>query len=73
MAHHLFAYGDGLAFGVKACTASNTADISRSVLCCTVPSDRVLPRLVIILALISFHGAVLSSSRSWSFETETGT
>jgi hypothetical protein len=73
MVYHLFAYGDGLAFGVKACTASNTAAISWLVLCYTIPSNGVLFRLPIILALMSFYGAFLNSSRSYCLEPRTRT
>lgn len=53
-----------MAFGVKVCTASHTADMSRSVFCYTVPSDREAARVLSILVLISFHGAFFSRSRS---------
>ena len=60
--HHLFAYGDGLALGVSACTASSTASISQSVLCCVVPAGRLALSALEILSLIAFYGAFLSRS-----------
>ena len=65
-------YGDSLAFGIKVHTASSTTDISWLVLCCTVLSDGVLSRLVVILALIPFHDMFLSSSCSCCLATRTG-
>jgi hypothetical protein len=70
--HHLFAYGDGLALGVSACTASSTAAISLSVLCCVVPSGRLALSALKILSLIAFHSAFLSRSRSCCCVAGTG-
>src|SRR5436189_1762810 len=70
--HHLFVYGDGLALGVREWTTSKTVVINVSVFCCTVPSDGGLRDLV-ILVLISFHGAFLSRSLSWCFGMGTKT
>ena len=45
-----------MALGVRAWTASETAAISLSVFCCTVPSVGVTSNNLAILALISFQG-----------------
>ncbi len=71
--HHRLLKGEGRAFGVRACTASNTADISVSVLLWTVPPDGLALSVFAIRALISFHGAFLSRSRSCRWGVGTGT
>jgi hypothetical protein len=71
--HHRFAYGDGRAFGVRACIASNTANISASVYYYTIPLKGLAPNVLVILALMSFYSAFLSSNRSYTFSVKTET
>lgn len=63
--HHRLACGDGRAFGVRAYTASTTADMSVSIFVYTIPLKGRAFSVFAILAWMSFHGAFLSSSRSY--------
>src|SRR6478735_12486267 len=65
--HHRFAYGDGLALGVSARTASSTADINLSVFCCTVLPTGLTLSVSVILLLISFQGAFFNRCLSSCF------
>ena len=69
--HHLFAYGEGFAFGVSSWTDFITASISISACRCTGPSTAVVPSFCVIRALMSFHGAFLR--RSLGFAVGRGT
>jgi hypothetical protein len=56
-----------MALGVKAWTASETADINLSVFCCTVFPVGLSLSVSEILLLISFQGAFLNRSLSPGF------
>lgn len=66
--HYCFVYSDSLAFGIKIYTASETADISRSVFCCTESFSGVLYKVLPIRILISFYSVFFRSSRSGCVE-----